>query len=148
MSSIFFLQEKDLAKQAPVRRLLKLNVPEWPYMLTGTISAAIQGAVMPVYAIIFGDVLQTLSEEDEDKAQKDANNYALMFLGIGLIAGISMFFQMFMFAVAGESLTQRLRKLTFAAMLRQELGWFDEPLNNIGALCARLSGDAASVQGV
>lgn len=103
---------------------------------------------MPVYAIIFGDVLQTLSEPDEEKAQSSANLYALAFLGIGLLAGISMFLQLFMFSLAGEALTQRLRKLSFAAMLRQELGWFDEPLNNIGSLLARLSGDAASVQGV
>ncbi len=55
---------------------------------------------------------------------------------------------MFMFALAGEALTARLRKMTFHAMLKQELGWYDDPNNNIGALCARLSGDAAHVQGV
>jgi len=137
-----------LAKQASIRRLLALNKQEWLFMLVGTISAFIQGSVMPVYAIIFGEVLQALSEPDEDKAQKDANQWALAFLGIGLLAGTSMFLQLFMFSLAGEALTQRLRKMTFAAMLRQELGWFDDPANNIGALCARLSGDAASVQGV
>lgn len=131
-----------------MRRLIKLNSNEWPFILIGTISAAIQGAVMPVYAIIFGDVLQTLSEPDAEKAQSNANKYALAFVGIGLLAGISMFLQLYMFSLAGEALTQRLRKMTFAAMMRQELGWFDQPLNNIGSLLARLSGDAASVQGV
>lgn len=53
-----------------------------------------------------------------------------------------------MFTLSGETLTSRLRKLTFAAMLRQEVGWFDEEKNSVGALCSRLSGDAASVQGV
>jgi hypothetical protein len=33
-------------------------------------------------------------------------------------------------------------------MLRQEVGWFDDERNSVGILCARLSGDAASVQGV
>jgi hypothetical protein len=33
-------------------------------------------------------------------------------------------------------------------MLRQEIGWFDGEKNSVGTLCARLSGDAASVQGV
>ena len=56
--------------------------------------------------------------------------------------------QAYMFALSGEILTSRLRKLTFAAMLRQEVGWFDEDKNSVGALCSRLSGDAASVQGV
>lgn len=31
--------------------------------------------------------------------------------------------------------------------MRQEMGWFDEKKNSVGALSARLSGDAASVQG-
>lgn len=53
-----------------------------------------------------------------------------------------------MFSLSGETLTSRLRKLTFAAMLRQEVAWFDEDKNAVGALCSRLSGDAASVQGV
>lgn len=33
-------------------------------------------------------------------------------------------------------------------MLRQEIGWFDDPQNGVGALCARLAADAAAVQGV
>lgn len=53
-----------------------------------------------------------------------------------------------MFSLSGEILTARLRKLTFAAMLKQEVAWFDEDKNAVGALCSRLSGDAASVQGV
>jgi ATP-binding cassette subfamily B (MDR/TAP) protein 1 len=32
-------------------------------------------------------------------------------------------------------------------MLQQEIGWFDEEKNSVGTLCARLSGDAASVEG-
>ena len=53
-----------------------------------------------------------------------------------------------MFSVAGERLTLRMRRLAFEAMLRQEIGWFDDPRNSTGALCARLSADAAAIQGV
>lgn len=28
------------------------------------------------------------------------------------------------------------------------MGWYDDQTNSVGALCARLSGDAAAVQGV
>jgi hypothetical protein len=38
--------------------------------------------------------------------------------------------------------------MAFEAMLRQEMGWFDHPSNNTGALCSRLSADAAAIQGV
>jgi ATP-binding cassette subfamily B (MDR/TAP) protein 1 len=53
-----------------------------------------------------------------------------------------------MFGIASERLTMRLRKMAFASMLRQEIGWFDRPENSTGSLCARLSSDAANIQGV
>jgi ATP-binding cassette subfamily B (MDR/TAP) protein 1 len=49
--------------------------------------------------------------------------------------------------LTGEALTARLRRMTFDAMLSQEQGWYDDPSNNVGALCSRLSGDCAHVQG-
>lgn len=52
-----------------------------------------------------------------------------------------------MFSIAGENLTSRMRKDAFSAMLQQEMGWYDKVENNTGALCARLSGDCAKVQG-
>jgi ATP-binding cassette subfamily B (MDR/TAP) protein 1 len=55
---------------------------------------------------------------------------------------------MYLFSLAGVRLTTRLRVAAFSAMLRQEVGWFDDEKNSVGTLCARLSGDAASVQGV
>lgn len=42
----------------------------------------------------------------------------------------------------------RLRIQMFISMLRQEMGWYDRKENGVGALCARLSGEAAQVQGV
>jgi hypothetical protein len=53
-----------------------------------------------------------------------------------------------MFALAGENLTKRLRSSAFRAMLSQEVAWFDEPENNVGSLCTRLSVEAGAVQGV
>lgn len=38
--------------------------------------------------------------------------------------------------------------MTFAAILRQECGWFDRTENAIGILTTHLSGDAANVQNV
>jgi ATP-binding cassette, subfamily B (MDR/TAP), member 1 len=39
------------------------------------------------------------------------------------------------------------RQLTFKAMIHQDMAWFDDSKNSVGALCARLSGDCAGVQG-
>ena len=52
------------------------------------------------------------------------------------------------FSISGETLTARLRSLSFKAMLRQEIGWFDEECNSSGALTTRLADDASKVQGI
>lgn len=49
--------------------------------------------------------------------------------------------------MSGENLTSRLRFGSFKAMLRQEIGWFDEDRNSTGTLTTRLADDAAKVQG-
>ncbi|KAH0821045.1 hypothetical protein GEV33_001746 [Tenebrio molitor] len=54
---------------------------------------------------------------------------------------------MHLFAIAGEKLTKRMRGNMFRALLSQEMAWFDRKDNGVGALCAKLSGEAASVQG-
>lgn len=53
-----------------------------------------------------------------------------------------------MLTLAGENLTLRIRSRLFETMMNQEMGWFDKKDNGVGALCTRLSNQAASVQGV
>lgn len=38
--------------------------------------------------------------------------------------------------------------MTFAALMRQECGWFDDENHSTGVLSARLTGDAANIQSV
>lgn len=57
-------------------------------------------------------------------------------------------FKGYAFGKSGELLTRRLRKVGFQAMLKQEVGWFDDPRNSPGALTTRLATDASMVQGV
>lgn len=42
----------------------------------------------------------------------------------------------------------RLRKECFEAMVRQDIGWFDERSNAVGVLTARLSVEANQVRNV
>lgn len=106
------------------------------------------GCILPVYALFFGNFLGILSLSDSEEARDEANYYALMFLFIGIAAGLTIFGALLSFSFAGEALTNRLRRLAFAAMMKQSTSWYDNPQNSVGALCTRLSADAASVQGV
>jgi ATP-binding cassette subfamily B (MDR/TAP) protein 1 len=55
--------------------------------------------------------------------------------------------QRFGFAVVGERLTKQLRELSFKSFLRQNMGWYDEELNQPRLLGAKLATEAAAVKG-
>lgn len=140
------ITEED-KKKVSTMGLMKMNSKEWPYIVTGTLASCIVGASFPAFAVLFGEMYGILSLDDPVEIQKNANFYSLLFLGLGVTTGISTFIQTYMFNFAGVKLTSRLRSMTFNAMMSQDMGWFDDARNAVGALCARLAGDCASVQG-
>eukprot|EP00099_Drosophila_melanogaster_P014939 NP_523740.3 multi drug resistance 50 [Drosophila melanogaster] len=139
---------KDPNEVKPMLEVMKMNKPEWLQIAVGCISSVIMGCAMPIFAVLFGSILQILSVKDNDQyVRENSNQYSLYFLIAGIVVGIATFLQIYFFGIAGERLTERLRGLMFEAMLRQEVAWFDDKANGTGSLCARLSGDAAAVQG-
>ncbi|KAM4557786.1 bile salt export pump [Odontesthes bonariensis] len=132
---------------APVARILKYNQPEWPYMLLGSLGAAVNGSINPIYAVLFSQILGTFAIPDLNEQRKQINGICLLFCIVAVISFFSQFMQGYAFAKSGELLTRRLRKVGFQAMLRQEIGWFDDPRNSPGALTTRLATDASMVQG-
>ena len=50
---------------APVRRILKLNAREWPYMVVGSVGAAVNGTVTPMYAFLFSQILGVSKQLDQ-----------------------------------------------------------------------------------
>ncbi|XP_014474963.1 PREDICTED: multidrug resistance protein homolog 49 isoform X2 [Dinoponera quadriceps] len=141
------LEEHEKPYNAPIMRIFGLNKPEWPYNLIGSIAAATVGASFPAFAILFGEVYRVLGLEDEVEIRSEIINFSIMFIVVGVFTGLGTFLQMYMFGLAGVRMTTRIRKLAFNAMLKQEMGWYDEDSNSVGALCARLSTDAGAVQG-
>ncbi|KAK5613821.1 hypothetical protein CRENBAI_015701 [Crenichthys baileyi] len=133
---------------APVARILKYNRPEWPYMLLGSLGAAVNGSVNPIYAILFSQILGTFAIQNLDQQREEINGICVLFCIVAVISFFSQFLQGYAFAKSGELLTRRLRKVGFQAMLKQEIGWFDDPRNSPGALTTRLATDASMVQGV
>ncbi|CAB3225437.1 unnamed protein product [Arctia plantaginis] len=127
--------------------ILKLNGPEWPLITIGSIAAFIQGACFPVFALLFGFSSGIFVLPDRNQIIYLADLYSGMFVVVAAVAGISMCLQGTTFTTAGLRMTTRLRKQYFSALLSQEIGYFDKECNTVGAMCARLSGDTAEVQG-
>nr|XP_015214468.1 PREDICTED: bile salt export pump-like [Lepisosteus oculatus] len=140
-------EEEEPVEPAPVARILKYNAPEWPYMLFGTLGAAVNGGVSPMYSLLFSQILGTFSMPDTEQQKREIDGICLFFVFIGLISFFTQMLQGYAFSKSGELLTRRLRKLGFQAMLGQEIGWFDDHRNSPGALTTRLATDASQVQG-
>ncbi|NXA55097.1 MDR1 protein, partial [Nothocercus julius] len=128
-------------------KIMKLNKTEWPYFVAGTICAIINGALQPAFAVIFSEIIGVFAEPDKAVIREKSNLYSLLFLALGIISFFTFFFEGFTFGKAGEILTMRLRFMAFKAMLRQDMGYFDDTRNSTGALTARLANDASQVKG-
>ncbi|XP_063890908.1 multidrug resistance protein homolog 49 [Helicoverpa armigera] len=127
--------------------ILKLNSPEWIYITVGSIAAFLQGACFPTFALLFGFTSGIFVLTDRDELLHLGDLYAGLFVLVAAVAGTSMCLQSSTFTSAGLKMTTRLREAYFNALLRQEIGYYDKESNTVGAICARLSGDAAEVQG-
>lgn len=51
-----FLQDEE-APPVSFLKVMRLNSSEWPYILVGTLCATINGAMQPVFAIIFSKII-------------------------------------------------------------------------------------------
>ncbi|XP_056390369.1 bile salt export pump [Hyla sarda] len=140
-------KKKKKNEKNVVMRILKYNAPEWPYLVFGSIGAAINGTMTPLYALLFSQILGTFSLPDKAQQTKEINGICVLFVIIACVSFITQFLQGFVFAKSGELLTRRLRRVGFQAMLGQEIGWFDDVKNSPGALTTRLATDASQVQG-
>ncbi|GJP35340.1 hypothetical protein CLOM_g19842 [Closterium sp. NIES-68] len=138
--------KKKHPKNVAIMRLASLNKPEWPYALLGTIFAACYGFIIPFFALILSNIITTFYQPDLAKMRSDADFWASLFVVLGASACVTSFLHYTFFGVVGNALIRRVRAMCFAAVLRQEIGWFDLDENSSGAISARLATDAAQVR--
>ncbi|XP_017777587.1 PREDICTED: multidrug resistance protein 1B-like isoform X2 [Nicrophorus vespilloides] len=141
------LEKDNINMWTTIGEILKLNKPETMHIIIACIGAAISGASLPIYSIVFGDIVGILGDDDTDFVRTEGNKFSMYFAIIGVVTGIAAFFQWYLFGISGEKLTLRVRSKLFETMLKQEIGWYDRKDNGTGALCTKLSADASGVQG-
>ncbi|OBZ86718.1 Multidrug resistance protein 2 [Choanephora cucurbitarum] len=133
--------------RAPIGKVLRQMRPEWHFIAIGTAGAALAGTCFPLFALIFGRVINILviPNPEPPGPMEGANLYAFIFcvIGVGTLIGFTL--QVSSFEIAGERYTRRLRSSIFHAFMRQEIGYFDEKDNSLGALTAKLAIDSKNV---
>ncbi|KAI4325049.1 hypothetical protein MLD38_030477 [Melastoma candidum] len=126
-------------------RLGYLNKPEIPVLLAGVIAAIISGMILPIMGLLISSVVKAFYKPPHE-LRKESSFWALIFFVLGMASFIAQPSRIYLFAVAGCKLIQRIRSMCFEKVVHMEVGWFDEPEHSSGSIGARLSADAASVR--
>ncbi|MED6197451.1 ABC transporter B member 11 [Stylosanthes scabra] len=129
----------------PIRRLAKLNKPEIPVLVLGTIAAVANGIILPFFGFMVSKMVNIFFEP-ADELRNDSRTWAYVFIALGVSSSFITPLRSYFFSVAGEKLVKRMRLMCFEKMINMEVSWFDEAENSSGALGARLSTDAASIR--
>jgi ATP-binding cassette subfamily B (MDR/TAP) protein 1 len=109
-------------------------------IFVGCISACLSGIIMPLFSIVFGNLLDSFQSADPRSA---VNRNALYFV---YLAFSSFFLNIFMqssFSVTSERQMRRMREESLRATLRQEITFFDSGSHE---LSTRIKGDTLVVQ--
>ncbi|KAF9112683.1 Multidrug resistance protein 1 [Mortierella sp. AM989] len=133
------------AMKAPITRVLKIMRPEWSLVIIGGILSAGAGAIFPVFAMFFGDIINIIQRSPPQAFPtwlKDADYDSLILFIIGISAFVTTGGSVLVFEYIGEKMAHRMRSLSFRAIMSQEMGFFDKEENNVGALTSRLAIDA------
>ncbi|KAE9449261.1 hypothetical protein C3L33_18837, partial [Rhododendron williamsianum] len=137
---------ENSAPQGYFFRLLKLNAPEWPCAIMGAVGSILCGFICPIISIAMSNMFEVFYYRNHAIMERKTKEYVIIFLGTGLYAVVAYFIQHYFFSIMGENLATRVRRMMLAAILRNEVGWYDEEEHNSSLVAARLATDATDVK--
>ncbi|KAK3026926.1 hypothetical protein RJ639_040332 [Escallonia herrerae] len=115
-------------------------------MIVGTIGGIGNGACMPVMTLLFGQLVDSFGQTQENTDVVHAvSKVALKFVYLAMGAGVAAFLQVACWMVTGERQAARIRNLYLKTILRQDVAFFDKETNT-GEVVGRMSGDTVLIQ--
>ncbi|EUC60222.1 multidrug resistance protein [Rhizoctonia solani AG-3 Rhs1AP] len=130
------------------KRMGLINREAWKLYWVGCCAAIVTGMVYPVMGIVYAKAIVGFSAIDDAEKRRSGDRNALWFFVIAIVSAIAIAIQNLVFGVTAARLTSKLRSLSFRAILRQDIGWFDEDKHSTGALTSTLSDNPQKVSGL
>jgi ATP-binding cassette subfamily B protein len=134
-------QSEPSTSRLDLRRIRALSRPEWIPLSLGTVALVIASATSLAAPTLVGHLVDGVTEGTGRRALDQA---ALLLLGVFAISGVASAARSYLFTVAGERVVARLRVNLYAAVIRQEIGFFDQ--RRTGELTNRLASDTTVLQ--
>lgn len=102
------------ASTPSVWKLIKLNKPEWPHAVLGSVGAVLAGMQAPLFALGITHVLTAFYSHDNLQIKHEVGKIALIFVGASVISIPVYLLQHYFYTLMGERLTARVRLSMFS----------------------------------
>ena len=138
--------EKD-KDHASIGRLAELTKPVRGMLGAGMVAllvAAVAALAIPHYMGLIISAVSRESGVSKDEAENRLNRDIAQLLIVFAVGSMATFIRGWLFTLAGQRVVASLRVDLFAAVVAQEIGFFDT--NRTGELINRLSSDTAVIQ--
>lgn len=96
--------------------LLKLNAPEWPYAVLGSVGAVMAGMEAPLFALGITHILTAFYSPHGSQIKQEVDRVALIFVGVAVVTIPIYLLQHYFYSLMGERLTARVRLLMFSGI--------------------------------
>ncbi|KAJ7863028.1 P-loop containing nucleoside triphosphate hydrolase protein [Mycena olivaceomarginata] len=129
------------------KRIGSMHRAGWKNYAIGSIAAIGTGCVFPAFGIVYAKGITGFSMEGHARRHAGDRN-ALYFFIIAILSTFCIGFQNYLFSSSAAKLTRKLRSLSFRAILRQDIEFFDKDENSAGSLTSTLSDNPQKVNGL
>ncbi|GLA34214.1 GTPase-activating protein [Aspergillus niger] len=136
------------SSSSSVGHVWSLNRPEFPYIAAGVSFSVLAGITYPVQAIFFGNGIMSMVNPSLSTGGHNVQFWASMYLTLGIIAFVVYSVRGYCFAVSASRLVLRARSQLFKHLLVNDLPFFQDKDNSIGALVSFLASGPRQITGV
>jgi len=113
-------------------------------LILGFVAAAVQGALWPCMALIYGDSINSFATASSGVDMDAIKTASLKFLGLAIGLFIVGYISTIAFKITSERMVMKLRVEALKSVLRQEIGYFDQAA--AAQLSSRISGDTEQLK--
>lgn len=124
-----------------LRRIFTLARPELTALGLGTVALLVSSGANLAAPWVVGQLVDGVVGEGGEQV---LNQMTLLLVGVFVVAGLATAARSYLFTTAGERVVARLRQDLYAAVIHQEVGFFDA--RRTGELTNRLASDTTVLQ--
>lgn len=143
------VQAEDISRKLSLVRCILIVLYEqrrlWPFFVGGALASIGGGGVFPAQAVVFSKSV-IIFQYPPARMENRGNFWALMYFVMGLGVLVCYACLGLLFTVAAFYATRFYRSQYFAAMLKQDVSFFDLEGHSAGTMTSRLSTDTQRLQ--